>query len=96
MCNNIPYIKKRKSRSLFIEPMARLVADEEVQPFLIFIDGKVVKWSDMIIVRDWQYSYIILSNTPENHNRIDSILFPCVIRYGEDLSLIHISEPTRR
>lgn len=84
MCNNIPYIKKRKSRSLFIEPMARLVADEEVQPFLIFIDGKVVKWSDMIIVRDWQYSYIILSNTPENHNRIDSILFPCVIRYGED------------
>lgn len=84
MCNNIPYIKKRKSRSLFIEPMARLVANEEVQPFLVFLDGKVVKWSDMLIVRDWEYSYIILSNTPENHERLDAILFPCVIRYGED------------
>lgn len=84
MCNNLPYIKKRKSRSLLIEPMARLVAEEEIQPFLVFLDGKVVRWSDMTIVRDWEFSYIVLNNTPENHDRIDAILFPCVVRYGED------------
>lgn len=88
MCNNIPYIKKRKSRSLFIESMAQLVANEEIQPFLIFIDGKVVRWSDITIVRDWEYSYIILNNTPENNEKIESILFPCVIRYGEDDKII--------
>lgn len=88
MCNNIPYIKKRKSRSLFIEPMAQLVANEEVQPFLLFLGGKVIKWSDMTIVRDWQFSYIILNNTPENDERIDAVLFPCVIRYGEDNKIL--------
>lgn len=88
MCNNIPYINKRKSRSLFIESMATLVANQEVQPFLIFIDGKVVKWSNMTIVRDWEYSYIILNDTPENHDKIDSILLPCTIRYGEDDKII--------
>lgn len=88
MCNNIPYIDKRKPRSLMIEPMTTLVANQEVQPFLIFIDGKVVKWSDMTIVRDWEFSYIILSNTPENNDKIDSILLPCVVRYGEDNKII--------
>lgn len=88
MCKNIPYIKKRKSRSLFIEPMAQLVANEEVQPFLLFLEGKVIKWSDMVIVRDWQFSYIILSNVPENADRLDAVLFPCVIRYGEDNKIL--------
>ena len=85
---NIPYIDKRKPRSLMIEPMATLVANQEVQPFLIFIDGKVVKWSNMTIVRDWEFSYIILNDTPENNDRIDSILLPCVVRYGEDDKII--------
>ena len=88
MCKNIPYIQKRKSRSLFIESMATLVANEEVQPFLIFIDGKVIRWSDMTIVRDWQFSYIIISNVPDNNERLDSILFPCVVRYGEDNNVL--------
>ena len=87
-CENIPYIRKRKTKSLFIEPMARLVAEEDIQPFLVFLDGKVVKWSNITIVRDWEYSYMILSNTPENDERLDAVLLPCVIRYGEDNEIL--------
>lgn len=88
MCNNIPWIKKRKNFSLLIESMGTLVANEEVQPFLLFLGGKVIKWSDMTIVRDWKFSYIILNDTPENDERLDCILLPCVIRYGEDNSVL--------
>lgn len=84
VCSNIPYINKRRNRSIFIEPMAKLVAGEEIQPFLLFLNGKVIKWSNITIVRDWQFSYIILTDTPENDERLDAILFPCVVRYGED------------
>ena len=88
MCNNIPWTKKRKSPSILIESIATLVVNEEVRPFFIFIDGKIVKWSNIVIVRDWKFSYIILNNTPENDSRIDAIMFPCKIRYGEDNKIL--------
>lgn len=88
MCNNFPWMKKRKNWQLLIEPLAALVANEEVQPFLLFVGGKVVKWSDILVVRDWKFTYVILNNTPENDERIDCILFPCVIRYGEDANIL--------
>ena len=88
MLKNIPYIKKRDFRSIFIDSMANLVKNKEVRPFILFIGGRAVKWSDMVIVRDWYYSYVIIKNIQESDYTVDSIIFPCTVRYGEDNQIL--------
>ena len=88
LCKNIPYIGKRKDHSIFIESMATLVENEEVTPFILFLNGKAVKWSDMTIVRDWYFSYIIISNNADESENLECVIFPCTIRYGEDNEIL--------
>ena len=88
MCKNIPYIKKRYTKSIFIESMATLIENEELTPFVLFLNGKAVKWSDVTIVRDWYFSYIIISNNNDESTKLEAIGFPCVIRYGEDNAIL--------
>ena len=88
MCKNIPYIKKRSNNSIYIESMTTIIENEEITPFLLFLNGKAVKWSDVTIVRDWYFSYIIISNNNDESDKLEAILFPCVIRYGEDNSIL--------
>ena len=61
-----------------------MVANQEIRPFLIFLNGKAIPWSDITIVRDWSYSYLLIDNTNPYENDISCIVFPCDIRYGED------------
>lgn len=87
MSNRMPYIRKNKHISIHIDSMANMVKNEEIKPFLLFIDGKAIKWSNMTIVRDWNYSFIIISNidhSPEYKYETSAILFPCNITYSED------------
>lgn len=88
MCKNIPYIKKRYTDSIYIESMVTLVENEEVTPFILFLNGKAIKWSDMTIVRDWFFSYIIINNNADESENLEAIMFPCVVRYGEDNSIL--------
>lgn len=84
MLKNMPYNKKRDFKSIFIDSMANLVENKEIRPFILFVGGKAIKWSDMVIVRDWFYSYVIIRNIRERDYNVDSIIFPCTVRYGED------------
>lgn len=88
MCKNIPYIGKRKDNSIFIESMTTLIENEELTPFLLFLDGQAIKWSDVTIVRDWYFSYIIINNNSNESENLEAVMFPCVIRYGEDNKIL--------
>ena len=88
MVNNMPFIKKRDFRSIFIDSMANLVTNKEVRPFILFIGGRAIKWSDMVVVRDWYYTYIVIKNIQETNYDISTIIFPCNIRYGEDNQIL--------
>ncbi len=92
MCANIPYIKKRDFKSIYIDSMANLVESGDVIPFMLFIGGRAIRWSDITIVRDWEYSYIILSNVIDTTYKLECILFPCTIRYGEDSNILPICD----
>ena len=88
--SNLPYIKKKDFKSIHIDSMVNMVKNEEVVPFILFIDGKAIKWSNITIVQDWYYSYLIISNIDHDKDRkynVQSILLPCAIRYteGEDI-----------
>lgn len=88
MLKNMPYIKKRDFKSIFIDSMANLVLNKEIRPFVLFIGGRAIKWSDMAIVRDWFYTYVVIKNIHETDYTVDSVIFPCTIRYGEDNQIL--------
>lgn len=83
-CTNLPYDKRRCVKEAYIDSVANMVANQEIRPFLIFLNGKAIPWSDITIVRDWSYSYLIIDNTDPNESDLSCIVFPCDIRYGED------------
>lgn len=80
---NMPYLK-RKDRTIFIDSMANLVINKEIRPFILFVAGKAIKWSNMVVVKDWYYTYIIIKDIQETNYNVESIILPCNIRYGED------------
>lgn len=75
----------QKDRNVFKKSMLTLINDEIIQPFLLFINNKFVKWSDIEIVNDVNYSYIIANNVyyPEAE-KIDILHMPFNIFYSEE------------
>ena len=85
LCKNLPFIKKKEYKPLDIRSMAEMVEDDTITPFILFIGGKAIKWSNITIVRDWHESFIIISDLENTEQEnIDCILYPCAIHYGED------------
>lgn len=56
-----------------------------IHPFLLFINGKFIKWSNIEIVNDVHYTYIICNNTyyPDT-DKIDIIQLPFNVFYDEN------------
>lgn len=88
MLKNMPYIKKRDFKSIFIDSMANLVMNKEIRPFILFLGGRAIKWSNMVIIRDWFYTYVVIKNIEEKDYTVESVIFPCTIRYGEDNQIL--------
>ena len=61
--DNLPYatFAKRINKSSFIGRMDRLVFQGYIEPFMLFIDHRFVKWDDINIVYDCDESWILLS-----------------------------------
>ena len=78
-------ITPQKYRGVFRVSMNKAVMDNIIHPFLLFINGKVIKWSNIEIVHDLHYTYLIANGSyyPEA-NKIDILQFPFNIYYNED------------
>ena len=75
----------QRKRAVFKISMLDAINENIVLPFLLFINNKLVKWSDIEIVNDVHYSYLIANNTyyPLS-DKIDIIQFPFNIKYSEE------------
>lgn len=76
----------QKYRGVYKVSMMEAISNQLIHPFLLFINNKFVKWSDIEIVNDVHYSYIIANNTyyPEA-NKIDVLQIPFNIHYSETM-----------
>lgn len=76
------------------KPLVDLINEDLVQPFLLFLNGKFIKWSDMTLIRDCNFDYIHIEGiyTPEAH--IDCILLPRDIVYKENATRKQVTEDT--
>lgn len=83
-CTNLPYDKRRCVKEAYIDSLTNMISNQEIRPLLLFLNGKAIPWSNVTIVRDWSYSYLIINNTNPYETDLSCIVFPCDIRYGED------------
>lgn len=89
MCKNIPFIKKKTpTKSIYIEKLDKLIANEMITPFMLFLNGRAIKWSNVTVVNDWNFVYLIITNSKDESEKLEAVMFPCTIRYGEDNNIL--------
>ena len=87
--NEIPYCYDNEIKNtVFMGKLNELIEQDKVWPFLLFVNGAVVRWSDITIIHDYDYSYLRIDNiAPDYSFSTKLIYFPIPhgkIRYGED------------
>ena len=67
--NNLPFRSffNRYNKDYFMSRLDRMVYTKEIEPFLLFIDGKFIDWNDIIIVYDAGDIYLLIYNDKFNH-----------------------------
>lgn len=79
---DIPFNINKLNKS-YIDTLESLVNKNFIHPFLFFINGVFIKWSDIYIIKDPRYSYILLPKHKEKNAKYDMILIPKNIKYSE-------------
>ena len=87
--NEIPYCYDNDIKNtVFRDTLINLVEQDKVWPFLLFINGAVIKWSNIEIIHDYDYSYMRINNIASDESISATIVyFPVAhgkLRYGED------------
>ena len=76
----------------FTESLETLIRNGQVWPFLMFIDGMVIRWSQITVIHDYTYTYLKISKIlPDTSIYTNIVVFPVhygLIRYGEDKDIL--------
>ena len=84
----------------YIDTLINLIAKDKIIPFIILANGIFIKWSDITIVKDDHYRYIIITGLDDiedlDNIEFKCILLPCAIRYGENQNVISVKNESMR
>lgn len=72
-----------QNKNTYMERLDYLVEHNYVYPFLFFVDGKFIKWSDIYIIRDCRYSYILITKVYSVENKFKMVTLPKNVEYKE-------------
>ena len=91
--NEIPYCYDNDIKNtVFQDTLLNLVQQDKVWPFLLFINGAVIRWSDIVIIHDYDYSYMRINNIMSDTSTYATMVyFPIPrgkLRYGEDNDIL--------
>lgn len=72
---NMPYrsLYGRKCESSFISRMDRMIYNNEIEPFLLFINNRFVPWSCIDIIHDCEDSYLRIHGDKYNYHVIKDV-----------------------
>lgn len=85
--NLILGIKARGKETCYVDSFSNLVKDGYIMPFLLFIDNKAVKWSNMTIVNDYNYTFLIVKGTFTDLSTYKVVNLPNIVKYGENSAI---------
>lgn len=75
----------QKYRGVFRISMNEAIEKNIIHPFLLFINNRFIKWSNIEIINDLHYTYIIADGVYyPSANKIDILQLPFNIYYNED------------
>lgn len=84
VCRNLPFTPNQ-TRHVYADSLINMVNNKEMRPFLLFVDNKFVKWSDIEIINDCKFSYILIKKNMNLMNpKCECILLPDTIKYKEN------------
>lgn len=76
----------RKDQSIFKENAKTAVENDYIYPFLFFINGQHIMWSDITVIRELKYTYFEVKNTARFGviNNVEMIHIPFNVFYTEN------------
>lgn len=89
LVHNLPFSFNSRNNITYIDKAYNLIEIGEMIPFLLFVNGKLIKLSDITVIRNYRYSYLEINNIEYNmeEDQIICLLAPFNIRYNEGLSI---------
>ena len=81
-----------KDYLVFKENAIDAVRNDRIHPFMLFINGYFIKWSDIEIVRELNYTYFIISNAERFEDNVQDVQYihiPFNVTYTETRELHH-------
>ena len=91
LCSNMPFTHKNQENHIYAKPLLELIDKGYVHPVLIFVNNKFIKWSNITIIYDCKYTYILIKNIEDSDRYTTSckgILLPTDVTYSENCSKI--------
>lgn len=84
LVKNIPFLPDRRKE--INDSLSNVVKLQEIVPFIIFLNGRFIRWSDIKLISDQNDTYIMISNTrnEEVYPKVDCIVFPYNMTYKEE------------
>lgn len=89
LSDNIPFTTNQK-RHTYADTLDNLVKSNEVLPFILFFNHEFIKWSNILILKDCKYSYIIILDYTDTVYTKECILIPQDIVYIENSDIITV------
>lgn len=79
---DIPF-NSNKINVSYMDTLNNLIRKNMIYPFLFFINRVFINWSNIYIIKDCRYSYILLPKHKEIDAKYEMILIPKNIKYDE-------------
>lgn len=67
----------------YMDTLDNLIKGNRVYPFLFFVNGLFIKWSEIYIIKDCRYSYILLPGITEMYADYTMVMLPKTVIYNE-------------
>lgn len=83
--DSLPYksLYKRRNKLVFKDKFIDMINKNEIHPFLVFINGKFIKWSKIEIWSDYRKDYISINESFKTVNSISILYIPFNVYYSE-------------
>ena len=82
LSNNIPFTTNQP-RHTYADTLDNLVKSGEVLPFLLFFNHEFIKWSNILIIKDCKYSYLVVLDYSGEVYTKECIIIPQDVIYTE-------------
>lgn len=79
----IKNLNKRRNKLQFKDTMLNMIKNNEIHPFLLFINGKFIKWSKISIIFNYSKQYILINDKIITVNDVSAIYIPFNVNYTE-------------